>query len=602
MKRHSQILRASVAIGLCVALVGAMLWHRGALRDAEEKLALALISSSWKASELIYEGERAAKLAIAYQAGVVGLNELQTQFDVFWSRVDIVSQLDMTGRPMLAGHIAALDDFLEALDPLLYGDTPPDSATLAMLTDGMGQRVVEIRRAWILEYNQSRLDVISPAVAANTRKLVAYEYISGGVLVLIVCYLLLELYMAALAQRREQALTEAAEAASKAKSEFIANVSHEVRTPLNGVLGMANILSGTNLDDEQTECLRVLTESGGLLLSTINDVLDYSKIEAGEVTIEYRDFEVEPLLETARALYSDAAQAKAVDLKISLPDGALPPVSGDGRRLRQVVHNLVSNAIKFTDEGSVTIEAQYRSPSKEASRSGLLISVIDTGLGISADAQARIFQPFGQADGSNTREHGGTGLGLTISRSICEAMQGTLTVQSEPGKGSRFEICLPLERGTLRPTEPKPGTPKDEAKADFSQLEILVVDDNKTNRLILRKFLKPFNPKLAEADSGLAAVNAVKEKTFDVILMDVQMPEMDGVEATRAIHAFYDDKSEDCPIIIGVTANALPHQVESYREAGMVDVLRKPVSKGGLVSTLTVLAPDKPSPGRTEAA
>ncbi|MEL7082057.1 MAG: hypothetical protein AAGK82_11670, partial [Pseudomonadota bacterium] len=126
MKRHSQILRASVAIGLCVALVGAMLWHRGALRDAEEKLALALISSSWKASELIYEGERAAKLAIAYQAGVVGLNELQTQFDVFWSRVDIVSQLDMTGRPMLAGHIAALDDFLEALDPLLYGDTPPD--------------------------------------------------------------------------------------------------------------------------------------------------------------------------------------------------------------------------------------------------------------------------------------------------------------------------------------------------------------------------------------------------------------------------------------------------------------------------------------------
>ena len=260
-------------------------------------------------------------------------------------------------------------------------------------------------------------------------------------------------------------------------------------------------------------------------------------------------------------------------------------VMGDGRRLRQVLHNLVANAVKFTEEGRITVRAQ---PSNDGE--GVIISVRDTGPGIAPEARERIFQPFAQEDASITRRYGGTGLGLSISRQICEAMDGSLALVSRTGNGATFYMELPLQAAA--PGAAAPTGARETGPPNLADRQILVADDNETNRLILRRFLKPTGASLSMAANGVEAVEQASETRFDAILMDVQMPRMDGVAATVAIREEEGARALAPVVIIGVTANVLAHQAAEYREEGMTEVLAKPVSKRALFEMLYALAGD----------
>jgi signal transduction histidine kinase/ActR/RegA family two-component response regulator len=374
--------------------------------------------------------------------------------------------------------------------------------------------------------------------------------------------------------RREEAQTLAlqAQAANHAKSEFLATMAHELRTPLNGVLGLVDVMGRTELNPAQREHLATIGASGRALVSVVNDVLDISRIEAGSLEIQPEPFDMDRLAADLDAIYSAMAADKGLAFTLTVAPDVRGWRLGDPARLRQIAGNLISNGLKFTEVGEVRVAFTLRGDQ-------IVLEVTDTGIGVAAHQQAAMFDRFVQADGSSTRRFGGAGLGLAICKELSELMGGTIGFTSELGVGSTFTLQVPMP-ACAAPAEPDAVAPIDD------KLRILVVDDNATNRLVLCALLEQLGLAAECVVNGVEAVAAWEAKAWDAILMDIHMPEMDGVTATSSIRKREMELGRDKTPIIAVTASVQPEETRGYLSAGMDDCVPKPVDTRALVSAL----------------
>jgi glucokinase len=380
-----------------------------------------------------------------------------------------------------------------------------------------------------------------------------------------------------------------AEAADRAKTAFLATMSHEIRTPLNGVLGMAQAMSFDQLSPVQAERLDVIRQSGEALLAILNDILDLSKIEAGKLELEELEFDLEELMRGAHSAFTALANKKGLSFALTTDPSAAGVYRGDPTRLRQILYNLISNAIKFTESGEVRVTARFVD-------GRLMLAVADTGVGVPADRIDSLFEKFVQADASTTRRFGGTGLGLAICRQLAEMMGGTIAVDSELGAGACFRLELPLPRvgDAQAPLLPPALDSSVGEPCDDAGMKVLAAEDNPVNQLVLKTLLHQLGVELTVVDDGQMAVEAWAREPWDVILMDVQMPRMDGPTAVRAIREQEVATGRPRTPIIALTANVMNHQVGQYLDAGMDGCVAKPLQISALYEALqSVVAADQ---------
>jgi PAS domain S-box-containing protein len=398
---------------------------------------------------------------------------------------------------------------------------------------------------------------------------------------------------------------EAAESATRTKSEFLANMSHEIRTPMNGVIGMAKILSLTALSEEQRDYVQAICDSGDILLAVINDILDFSKIEAGKLELEKRPFILADAIKSTCYILSNQAASQETSLKYAIAADVPTYIAGDIARVNQILINLLGNAIKFTKQGKVLLSVSCLRSARLPAQ--LLFSITDTGVGISSDRINTLFQPFTQADASISRKYGGTGLGLAICKYLVKLMGGSIWVESQGSLAGESPLgwqveTTPDKQGTTFYFTIALSNPASDAiatqaitsvnasghevlMAEQFPLNILIVEDNELNQKIASLYLKKFGYLVDIANDGVEALNMLSNQTYDLLLMDIQMPEMDGLTATRLIRQDVNIQSQ--PQIVAMTANVMPEDIQDCLDAGMNDYISKPVRTDELLRILT---------------
>ncbi len=381
---------------------------------------------------------------------------------------------------------------------------------------------------------------------------------------------------------RMRVAKEVAERASATKNEFLANMSHEIRTPMSGAIGMVELLRMSDLAPRYREWVEVLRSSANGLLRIIDDVLDFSKIEAGRISLQAVDFSLRETVDRLMELQAEGVAEKDVELRWTVAAEVLDGLRGDPGRLRQVLLNLVSNAVKFTAEGEVALDADLES--LDSDTAWVRFTVRDTGIGIAAEDRAKLFLPFSQVDSTSTRKYGGTGLGLAISKRIVEEMGGQIGLESRPGEGSTFHFLLPFERPAAGPSAQEASSREAEPRPGRRRHRILVAEDNAINQLIAMKYLKSLGYRADAVNNGFEALEALERRRYDLVLMDCQMPELDGYEATQRIREG-ETRADPLPVI-AVTAHAMRGDREKCLAAGMNDFISKPYVREQLSETL----------------
>ncbi len=454
--------------------------------------------------------------------------------------------------------------------------------------DGLGEAgAVFLGDAALFERNPVLLDVTLPEgywqLAAMPRA--GWEPHLPHIPAMVLGGLLLSLLLGALVyallrdRYRLRVARDAAERANRAKSTFLATMSHEIRTPLNGILGMARLLEHSALDAQQQECVDAITSSGRVLNNLLGDVLDLSRIEAGKLELETADFDLHSLVDSLFVLLAPQAAAKQLQFVTEVADDVPHRLHGDLNRLQQILLNLLNNAIKFTATGRVTLLVRCLALEGELVR--MEFAVADTGIGIAPEMQQRLFRAFEQADSSITRRFGGTGLGLAICKHLAEAMGGSIALESRPDAGSTFRVVLPLHLGA---DEAAPVVPP----ASSARLHVLLAEDQEINRKVAAGLLQQQGCRVSFAANGREALEALHGDDFDVVLMDVQMPEMDGIEAAQRIRQLPDRHKAQIPIV-ALTAHVMQEDVERFLAAGMNAIVEKPLDMDKLNQELARL-------------